>query len=354
MASVKTNLCIDSGGNLYDGQYTTDGGTYDGFSLYSGDSVPFFIYYSLSQDRWCLSASLGGTCEQFGPIGIGSTTPDFDESFFIDGDCTTTTTTSPCDVFDFNAIFDCIVPATTTTTTIPPTTTTTTTIPFNPCSGVSVNASITAYTTTTTTIPVTTTTTTEIDRPCNFDGVVTFNTFDEYVSCGNSKKFRDCLTGFEYFVNDSIFNESGDTLIQNWVYKATVNGVSSCITFMGLVDTISGNDLIVIDETIGSEFEGGCLFCFPDIPIPPTTTTTSTTTTTTVPPCQLKQYRIVNNSPVTQEFNYYDCNGKKYDCNIGIYQTKTICSSTTPTVFSSNVQIIQVSPIVICNNITPC
>jgi len=275
MACIENNFCINSGGNLFDGQYTTDSNTYNGFTSYTGDSVPFFIYYSLTEDRWCLSTSFGGSCLQFGPVGVGSDCPDFDESFFITGVCiTTTTTTSPCDVFNFEAIFDCLVPTTTTTTKLPPTTTTTTTIPFDPCTGVSVSASITAYTTTTTTIPVTTTTTTGVIRPCNFDGIVTFNTFDEYMRCGNSKKFKDCLTGFEYFSNGLIFNESGDTLIQNWVYKSTINGISTCVSFLGLVDNISGSDLVVINETLGSEFQGACLECVPD----------STTTTTTKGP----------------------------------------------------------------------
>jgi hypothetical protein len=296
MACTEINFCVDSGGNLYDGQYTTDTNTYNGFTSYTGDSVPFFIYYSLTQDRWCLSTSLGGSCSQFGPVGIGSDCPDFDESFFITGVCiTTTTTTSPCDVFNFEAIFDCLVPTTTTTTTLAPTTTTTTTLPFDPCTGVSVNASITAYTTTTTTIPVTTTTTTEIERPCNFDGIVTFNTFDEYMRCGNSKKFRDCLTGIEYFSNDLVFNESGDTLIQNWVYKSTINGVSACVVFAGLVDNISGSDLVVINETLGSELQGACLECVPDSTTTTTTTAAPTTTTTTTVGCQIIQYIVQNN-----------------------------------------------------------
>ena len=354
MASVITNLCIDSGGNLYDGQYTTNG-TYDGFSLYSGDSVPFFIYYSLSQDRWCLSTSLGGTCEQFGPIGIGSTTPDFDESFFITGVCiTTTTTTSPCDVFNFEAIFDCLIPTTTTTTTLAPTTTTTTTLPFDPCTGVSVNASITAYTTTTTTIPVTTTTTTEIERPCNFDGIVTFNTFDEYMRCGNSKKFRDCLTGIEYFSNDLVFNESGDTLIQNWVYKSTINGVSACVVFAGLVDNISGSDLVVINETLGSELQGACLECVPDSTTTTTTTAAPTTTTTTTVGCQIIQYIIQNNLENEQKFRYFNCDGKAINCVIDSYQSRIICSSGIPIVFSQNVLVYEYTPQTFCNSATIC
>lgn len=357
MACGEINFCIDSGGNLYDGQYTTDSSTYNGFTSYTGDSVPFFIYYSLSEDRWCLSTSLGGSCSQFGPVGIGSDCPDFDESFFITGVCiTTTTTTSPCDSFDFAAIFDCLVPTTTTTTTLPPTTTTTTTIPFDPCTGVSVNASITAYTTTTTTIPVTTTTTTEIERPCNFDGIVKFNTFDEFIRCGNSKKFRDCLTGIEYFSNDLVLNESGDTLIQNWVYKTTVNGLSTCVTFMGLVDNISGTDIVIINETLGSEFQGACLECVPDPPPTTTTTTIAPTTTTTTVGCQITQWVVQNNAINNQEFRYFDCNGKIINCVIGTLSksTRIVCSSSQPVAFSTDVNIYQYTPLTFCNSATIC
>ncbi len=33
MACTEINFCVDSGGNLYDGQYTTDTNTYNGFTL---------------------------------------------------------------------------------------------------------------------------------------------------------------------------------------------------------------------------------------------------------------------------------------------------------------------------------
>ena len=43
MACTEKEFCIDSGGNLYDGQYTTYNNTYNVFTSYTGDSVPFFI-----------------------------------------------------------------------------------------------------------------------------------------------------------------------------------------------------------------------------------------------------------------------------------------------------------------------
>jgi hypothetical protein len=345
MACSFSGLCISTGVYPYDGQYSFVG-VHNGEDYFSDGT--YFVYYSTLESRWCLSNVLDGTCLQFGPTNSFSNCPDFDESFFISGVCptTTTTTTSPCDIFDFEAIFDCLVPTTTTTTTtIPPTTTTTTTL-FNPCLNVDVSASITAYTTTTTTIPVTTTTTTVIDRPCNFDGNVQFNIFDEYMRCGNSKIFRDCLTGIDFYTSDVILTPIGVSPIQNYVYKATVNGVSVCLTFLGLVDTTSGIDNIVLIEEIGPENENGCLECIPNPPPTTTTTSTSTTTTTTKPPCILSQYIIVNQLPSeiasdkaseigfgfsSSKFVYTNCEGKEIAGSVNGGQTIYICSATIPT-----------------------
>jgi hypothetical protein len=316
--------CISSGGNPYDGQYSLVG-TYNGYDYYSGDSVSYYIYFSTGSTVWCLSTSLGGSCNQFGQVGSFTVCPDLDEGFFTSGSCptTTTTTTSPCDVFDFEAIFDCMIPTTTTTTTIPPTTTTTTTLPFDPCTGVSVNAAITAYTTTTTTIPVTTTTTTII-RPCNFDGLAQFNLFDEFMRCGNAKRFRDCITGFNYYTNELIYNESGETLTQNYVYKTTINGLSACVTFMGLVDNISGADDIVIVETLGLESAGACLSCLPDPPPPP-------------PPCDC--YVLLGFSPAGGTFSIIDCDSNPTTYSVARGATGYTCSLVLPTLISGNASV---------------
>ena len=337
MACIVSTFCISTGSYVYDDEYIF-AGTHNGEDYFSGTTVPFYIYYSILESRWCLSTVLDGTCIQFGPTNSFSSCPDLDESFFSSGSCptVTTTTTSPCEVFDFEAIFDCLVPTTTTTTTtIPPTTTTTTTL-FNPCLNVDVSASITAYTTTTTTMPVTTTTTTVVDRPCNFDGNVQFNIFDEYMRCGNSKIFRDCLTGIDFYSSDVILTPAGVSPTQGYVYKATVNDVSVCLTFLGLVDTTSGVDNIVLIEEIGSENENGCLECIPDPPPTTTTTSTSTTTTTTIPVCTLSEYLITNKNFLKAEFNYTDCNGNIInDVVPGNYGNKVVCSATIPIVFGN-------------------
>jgi hypothetical protein len=185
-------------------------------------------------------------------------------------------------------------------------------------------------------MPVTTTTTTVVDRPCNFDGNVQFNIFDEYMRCGNSKIFRDCLTGIDFYSSDVILTPAGVSPTQGYVYKATVNDVSVCLTFLGLVDTTSGVDNIVLIEEIGSENENGCLECIPDPPPTTTTTSTSTTTTTTIPVCTLSEYLITNKNFLKAEFNYTDCNGNIInDVVPGNYGNKVVCSATIPIVFGN-------------------
>lgn len=283
MACSISTYCVNTELEAYDGDYNY-AGTYNGQDYFTGGS--YFIYYTLSDSNyWCLSNSLGGSCLQFGPMGSISTCPDLDESFFSSGSCptVTTTTTSPCDVFDFNAIFDCLVPpTTTTTTTIPPTTTTTTTL-FDACKDVAMVVTLTAYTTTTTTLPVTTTTTTQVDRPCSFSGSVQFNIFDEYMRCGNTKLFKDCITGLEYFSSEVLLTPFGTSPIQNYVYKANINGVTSCVVFLGLVDNISGIDQVVLEEELGPELDGACLDCVPE-PFPNCITINSECGTLTINP----------------------------------------------------------------------
>lgn len=326
-SGCNTNYCIFNSDQPYEGEYNLSL-TYNGYDYFTGATNGYFIYYSLTDDSWCLSTSLGGTCEQFGPSGVGSTCPDLDTGFFSPGLCptTTTTTTSPCNVFDYDAIFDCLVPTTTTTTTSATTTTTTTTIPPDPCSGVSMSASITAYTTTTTTIPVTTTTTTEVIRPCNFDGIVQFNIFDEYMRCGNTKKFEDCLTGINYYSSDVILTPIGLSPTQQYVYKITVNGISVCAIFLGLVDNISGIDTITIDEELGPVQEGYCLVCVPD-PTP------------TPIPCDCYSLRG-GSLPAGSTFSYNDCNEVYSEITVGRGDTGYTCSSSSITLVSGNGSVI--------------
>ena len=350
-----TTVCIFDTGAAYDGVYLS-GGTYNGYSYYSGDSVPYFIYFSTgaTENIWCLSSSLGGACEQFGTLNSFSICPDFWDGISLVASSpaacptTTTTTTSPCDVFDFEAIFDCLIPTTTTTTTSGTTTTTTTTIPPDLCSGVSISFSSITYTTTTTTIAPTTTTTTTIDRPCKVNGLANFYIFDEYMRCGNSKNFKDCFTGIDYYTSENL-QYSGGPITQGSVYRISVNGTETCGTFLGLVDNISGVDEIEIIYELGLEVDGACLECLPPQTTTTSTSTSTTTTTTTEAPCVLTQYLITNTGKNQITFEFNDCEGPQsgfVDGFNGDIPSVTICSSTEPvqTSFPAGDPLLQINP----------
>ena len=266
------NYCIFNTSQSYDGEYDLSL-TYNGYNYFTGLTNGYFIYYSLTEDSWCLSSSLGGSCDQFGPSGVGSTFPDLDSGFFISGVCptTTTTTTSACDSFDFNAIFNCLVSSTPTPTptNTPTPTPTPTPTSSNPCGGFLIDVMITGYTPTPT--PTNTPTPTpspEVTRPCDINGIVNFNIFDEYMRCGNTKKFVDCFTGLEYYTTQILFDSSGNTISQGYVYNTYINGIGICATFEGLVDNISGIDNIQIVGLIGPFNQGACLDCIPPTPDP--------------------------------------------------------------------------------------
>jgi hypothetical protein len=124
---------------------------------------------------------------------------------------------------------------------------------------------------------------------------------------------------------------------------------------MGLVDNISGSDVIIINETLGSELQGACLECVPDQTTTTTTTAAPTTTTTTTVGCQIIQYRVQNNGITVQEFKYFDCDGNTINCIVSGYGTRDICSSTPPTVLpNSNVLVYPVTPQTFCNSATIC
>jgi len=336
-----STVCIFNTGYVYDDVFLS-GGTYNGYNYYTGITSSYFIYFStgVTENLWCLSSSLGGTCDQFGPLNSFSVCPDFWDGISLvassSGACptTTTTTTSPCDVFDFDAIFDCIVPTTTTTTSATTTTTTTTTIPPDLCSGVSISYSAITYTTTTTTFVPTTTTTTTINRKCIFDGIVTFNIFDEYMRCGNTKVFKDCFNGFEYYTSEVLNLIAENTIInQGVVYKIQINTLTNsyttCATFLGLADNISGIDNIKVLYEIGLEKDGACLECPPPQTTTTSTSTSTTTTTTTEAPCILNEYHIYNGNQIGISFEFSDCTGNISGV-INKGDTIILCSATTP------------------------
>ena len=227
---------------IYDGTYYS-AGTYNDRVYYSGDTG--FIYYGNLQ--WCLSDTLGGTCILHGSYPNYGICPDLCSDLFSSGTCvTTTSTTNPCDIFDFDAYFDCDV-STTTTTTIPCSATsidvsfssyTTTTTTANPCGDVTGDITISAYTTTTTTNTGTTTTTTT--RDIVVSGDVTYTLVDTVFVCpSQTYNFQDCITLENYYIESSTAFNSIDLFI-NYVYSMDINGLVSCYTYLG-TSTVSPN-----------------------------------------------------------------------------------------------------------------
>ena len=262
------DYCIINNGSL-NGNYDIDG-VYDGYNYYGGPAG--FIFFSVAENRWCLAANLGDPCIQFGPYASTSTTPDLDDTVMYSGVCvTTTTTTNPCAAFDFDAVFDCYIPPTPSLSSTPPVTPTTTPTPTQtePCGGRSMTVTLDMVTPSVTpTLTPTPSNTPDVTRPCNFNGEVIFNSINEIIQCANSKKFKDCFTGLDYFTSDLVLVSGTTQPKEGYVYNATINGLNYCVVFEGLFENISGVDNIVLTNEVGPVTNGSCLNCIPSGPEP--------------------------------------------------------------------------------------
>ncbi len=76
-------FCVENDTN-YDDTYQL-AGTYIGQSYFTGQTTGYFMFYSTGETRWCLSQTLGGSCDQFGPFGSTSDCPDFDDTVAYTG-----------------------------------------------------------------------------------------------------------------------------------------------------------------------------------------------------------------------------------------------------------------------------
>ena len=330
--------CIFIPGYPYSGNYVS-AGTHNGFDYLTGDTIPtYYMYYSITETRWCLSTVLDGPCVQFGSLGSTSVCPDFDPSFFNDSGICLTPTPTPtvnCSVLDFNSILDCFLPLTPTPTPTPTVTPTNTPTPTetNVCGGFSFNLTVLSVSPTPTPTPtLTPTQTPEITRPCNFNGQVIFNTLDELMRCPNSSEFVDCYTGQKYISSELVLLSSGDLPTIGVVYKMNVNSISVCATFNGLVDNVSGVDEINIVSVFGPVNEGNCLSCVPDstpTPTPTLTPTMTPTPTVTLPVCI--EFIVSNTIPFDSSFEYRDCfTNELVNQPIGPNGAITICSKEEP------------------------
>lgn len=290
--------CISYTNTSYDGIYTY-AGSYSGYSYWTGDTTPTYYIYN-DGDGWCLSDSLGGSCFLSGKFPCISNCPDLCDSFFGVGPCsTTTTTTSPCNDFDFDGLFNCEVvptPSPTPTQTITPTPTLTPT-QTDFCFSLSVGATINSFSPTPSPTPtLTPTPSPEVIRPCNFSGDVTFTTIEGNIDCPRSLQFQDCLNGVMYYTTKSVSNPSGGDITQFMIFKSDVDGISRCISYIGINNDVIGvNNVELIEGPIGFLNQGDCILCIPNVSPTPTPTITPTITPTTTPtptPTLKAQYYI--------------------------------------------------------------
>jgi hypothetical protein len=297
-----TEYCI-SGTTIYDDNYT-EAGTYLFYPYYTGSNGTYVIYFSSSENRWCVSTSLGGSCDLFGPpsCNFDSPCPNLCDTFFFNGYCVvspTTTTLESCGIIDFDAYFNCDVPVSPTPTpSITPTITPTPTpTASNVCNVLDFTAGGITYTPTPTpTISNTPMPTPTPTNECFVGGLVTFNIIDDYIRCSNSKKFVDCFTGKDYYTSELLLL-SGQTPNEGYVYELIINNKTVCASFVGLVDNISGVDNIEIVREIGLSSQGACIQCVPIQSNTPTPTITPTPTPTPTQSIPCFECKTVSNLP---------------------------------------------------------
>ena len=262
------DYCIINTGT-YDGNYDIEG-VHNGHFYYTGTTG--VIFFSITENRWCLSSVLDDPCVQFGPYLSTATTPDLDDTVMYSGICvTTTTTTDVCASFDFDAIFDCYIPPTPSITSSPTATPTLTPTPSttDPCGGRSMTVTLDFVTPSVTSTPTQTPSLTpQVIRPYNCPGTVIFNTINQNIECANSKKFTDCFTGINYFTSDLVLVSGNTQPQEGYVYNAIINGFNFCVIFDGLFENVSGVDNVTLTNEVGPSNQGACLNCIPN-PVEP-------------------------------------------------------------------------------------
>lgn len=268
----------------YNGSYIS-AGTYDGYSYYTGGTTPGYIYFFTGGTYWCLSTSLGGSCDLFGASPCLSSCPDICDDLFSYNFCPTPTPTPTinCSLNDFTAIFDCdVIPTPTPTPTLSPTSTPTPTpTPTNnPCNLKS--ASITVQPSSPTPTPTYTPTpsSTALPRNCVVSGDVTYNTLSGTIICpGENWLFKMCKANTPIIVAPFATPYSfgvGDVLE---VYLNFNETNSRCIYFVGTTGTSAVDNIEILNITPSSST--ACDTCSASVPSPtPTGTLTPTPSVT--------------------------------------------------------------------------
>lgn len=334
--SCFSSYCVFGTGYPYDDTYTS-GGTHNGQTYWSGISAGYVIYYNSGSTQWCLSLTLDGTCLLSGKSPCGDIScPDLCSDIFGGNICPTPTPTptSNCTSFDFSAIFDCDFIPTPTTTPTPTATPTLTPTPTSSsiCSIINVDATITGLTPTVTpTMTQTPSNSPIINRLCNFSGDVTFDMVNIKINCPVSKEFKDCNnSGIRYYTGDALSNPSGGTINVDMVFRATVDGISTCISYVGTNQDYGNINTITLYDYFGY-FPTGCTECLGLTTPTPTPTPTKTPTPTISTPCYC--YALITTKSAT--ITYVDCYGNTQTTGItgsvGAPQLSYVCSRVQPT-----------------------
>jgi len=219
---------------IYNGEYYS-AGTYNSRTYFTG-TTGVYIFYNTGTTSWCLSTVVGGNCLLRGSTPCNGSCPDFNSTYFTSGVClTTTTTTSGCEIFDFEGYFDCaptgITPTLSATMTPTPTMTMTPSS-TNYCFSYTGDVSFSSYTSTTTT---STTTTTTINRDLLVTGEENYTIISTlFLSPGQCFWFRLCDSLVDYYIQPSdLFDDVN--LVINRIYDMDINDVRYCYTFLGAI-----------------------------------------------------------------------------------------------------------------------
>lgn len=272
-------FCID---NL-EGETSVFNGTYSlvvsselyNLPYYENTVGSGFVYFQIN--KWCLSNTPGGDCIIQGPNNPLDPCPSFHQSLFYSGECiTTTTTTDPCNIIDFQAIFNCDVPIVTASAS-PTVTPTPSLSPYvDPC----LNLGLTAitYVTTTTTTPVVTSSLTPSPQPqISILGTVDYEICCSDFICPEVYKIKNCSTGINYYTSQRLVDTDQNIVQTGQTFEATVSGNRVCFEYIGRE---LGSTNIFIDSI--NEIYNNCSLCLVT-PTPTITPSGNELTTTPTP-----------------------------------------------------------------------
>jgi len=284
-----------NGSALYDGadvptiifqDILTIGNTYDitvDFNIADSGCTTITIYagtndYSVVPTEGDLTVNTSLICTDTTIFKIYTNYPCETGELYITNVCVTDVTpVVDCDILDFTALFDCEympTPTPTPTSTLTPTPTPSTA--SNYCSTVGVDAVAIINQLTPTPTPTPTSTPSSISRDCSFSGDVIWNITQGNILCPFNQEFQDCVNDDTYYVN--IVTGLNITPSKGEVFKAIVNGISKCISYVGIDFNNTPSSTIEITNGPFGSLEIGCENC--KIFIPPSSTPTPTNTPT--------------------------------------------------------------------------